>query len=106
MRHSIVILSDDASPNVIRPNSDRATRSQPAISPLSALLERDTPLRKRYIAVCIHHSTQTKRGANAAKGWIDRLLVVLLPSEFVFFVFTSTDSGLFSPPIAKLPPST
>src|SRR6266702_1724222 len=79
------VLSDKALRNIIGPNSARlreADRRYRLDDLLSAMLEHAPhPLGRRYVAVSLHvaHQKSEDGVVNAAKAWLDNLL---LPSPF------------------------
>jgi len=81
------VLSDEALRNIIRPNSARlreADRRYRLDDLLSAMLEHAPhPLGQRYVAICLHiaHQKGEDGVVNAAKAWLDNLL---LPSPFLY----------------------
>lgn len=81
------VLSDEALHNIIGPNSARlreADRRCRLDDLLSAMLKHAPhPSGRRYVAVCLHiaHQKGGDEVVNAAKAWLDNLL---LPSPFVY----------------------
>ena len=81
------VLSDDALHNIIRPNSERlrvADGRYRLDDLLYAMLKHvPHPLGQRYVAICLHIAHQKGKDGvvNAAKAWLDNLL---LPSPLVY----------------------
>ena len=81
------VLSDDTLHNIIRPNSERLRAADGRYrldDLLYAMLKHvPHPLGRRYVAICLHiaHQKGEDSVVNAAKAWLDNLL---LPSPLVY----------------------
>ena len=75
------VLSDDALHNIIRPNSERlrAADGRYRLDDLlyAMLKHAPHPLGQRYVAICLHiaHQKSEDGVVNAAKAWLDNLLL-------------------------------
>jgi hypothetical protein len=81
------VVSGDALHNIIRPNSERlrAADGRYRLDDLlyAMLKHAPHPLGRRYVAICLHiaHQKGEDGVVNAAKAWLDNLL---LPSPLVY----------------------
>ncbi|KAF8256992.1 hypothetical protein EI94DRAFT_127631 [Lactarius quietus] len=81
---STEVLSDDALRNIIRPNSERlrAADCRYRLDDFlnAILMHAPHPLGRRYVAICLHiaHEKGEDGVVNAAKAWLDNLLLPML----------------------------